>query len=459
MDKTSITFLGAAGTVTGSKTLVQHGDTRLLVDCGLFQGLKDLRLLNWSALPVRPKDIDAALLTHAHIDHSGYIPLLVKNGFSGTIHATQGTCELCEILLPDSGFLHERDADLANRYKFSKHTPALPLYTEEDARKSLGQFRPWKMRTYENILPNIKIGFRPAGHILGAASALVEITDEKNSKKKILFSGDIGRFDDPVMVDPYPGGRVDVLVVESTYGGRSHDETSAEKIMTEAINTTSKRGGSIIIPSFAVGRAQLLMYYLMKLKDEKKIPDIPVFLDSPMAIDASELFRRNSELHHLSEGEAKRVCAVAKYVHSAEESKALNTNRMPKIIISASGMATGGRILHHLKHYIDDERNTIMFAGYQAEGTRGDKILAGAKSVKIHGRNVPVRARVLNLDMLSAHGDENEIIRWLKTFDSPPKITFINHGEESASSAMAARIKNDLGWKCHIPKYMEKISV
>ena len=225
MNKTSITFLGAAGTVTGSKTLIEHAGSRVLVDCGLFQGLKSLRLLNWAALPIRPTDVDAVVLTHAHIDHSGYIPLLVKNGFSGTIHATHGTCDLCEILLPDSGFLHERDADIANRYKFSKHAPALPLYTENDARKSLERFRSWKMHTYENILPNIKIGFRPAGHILGAANALVEITDEKAPGKKILFSGDLGRYDDPVMVEPHPGGKIDVLVVESTYGGRNHDGT------------------------------------------------------------------------------------------------------------------------------------------------------------------------------------------------------------------------------------------
>lgn len=459
MDKTSITFLGAAGTVTGSKTLLRHDDTLILVDCGLFQGLKDLRLLNWAALPVNPHEIDAVVLTHAHIDHSGYIPLLVKNGFSGSIHATAGTSDLCEILLPDSGFLHERDADFANRYKFSKHAPALPLYTENDARESLKRFRPWKMHTYKNITPKIKIGFRPAGHILGAASALIEIATDKNSTKKILFSGDLGRYDDPVMVNPHPGGDVDVLIVESTYGGRSHNGASPEDTIAEVVNTTSARGGTIIIPSFAVGRAQLLMYYLLKLKDENKIPNIPVFLDSPMAIDASELFHHNNDLHHLSAAEAGRTCAVAKYVHSAEESKELNANRMPKIIISASGMATGGRILHHLKHCAGDERNTIMFAGYQAPGTRGAAMLAGAKSVKIHGSDIAVRTRVLNLDMLSAHADENDIIKWLKTFTRSPKITFINHGEETSSNALATRIKNDLGWKCHIPKYLEKISL
>jgi len=449
-----LTFLGGVGTVTGSKYLIETTAKRVLVDCGLFQGYKQLRLQNWAPLPVDPSTIDAVILTHAHIDHSGYLPLLVRNGFSGPVYCTEATRDLCTILLPDSGFLQEKDAESANRYGYSKHRPAKPLYTQKDAREALKHFKPIDFNTDLTVVNGLTIRFRPAGHILGAA--IVQVTD---GATKITFSGDLGRTDDPIMVDPTAIAETDYLIVESTYGDRLHGNGSPMEEIAELVKQTASRGGTLLIPSFAVGRAQLILYYLNVLKTEKRIPDLPVFLDSPMAINASEIFCRHSQYQRLSAEQCRDTCNVARYTRSVDESKALVENLVPKIIISASGMATGGRILHHLKRYAPDHRNSILFVGYQAGGTRGATMIAGADSVKIHGGYVPISATVAHLDMLSAHADADEILHWLGNFKHPPRKTFITHGEAKASDALRIRIKEQLGWDCQIPQYRDEVTL
>ena len=447
-----LTFLGGVGTVTGSKYLLETETHKILIDCGLFQGYKQLRLRNWAPFPVVPATIDAVVLTHAHIDHSGYLPLLVRNGFKGPVYCTNATRDLCNILLPDSGFLQEKDADNANRKGYSKHRPAKALYTKKDAENALKQLKPKDFNTDLTLADDLTIRFLPAGHILGAA--MVEITA---GSKKIVFSGDLGRRNDPIMVDPVAIAKTDYLVVESTYGDRLHGADDAQERIAAAVISTASRGGTLLIPSFAVGRAQLILYHLNILKEQNRIPDLPVFLDSPMAINASEMFCRHARYQRLNTEQCRDTCAVARYTRSVEDSKALAGILVPKIIISASGMATGGRILHHLKQYAPDHRNTILFAGYQAGGTRGSTIVAGAKSVKIHGRHIEIKAHVEHLDMLSAHADQNGIMQWLKKFESPPKKTFITHGEAASSDALRIRIQEELKWDCQIPDYREDI--
>ena len=450
----SLTFLGGAGTVTGSKYLLENDGRRILVDCGLFQGFKQLRERNWARLPVDPGTIDAVLLTHAHLDHSGYLPLLVRNGFEGPIIGTGATIELCELLLPDSGHLMEEDAKFANRYGFSKHRPALPLYTQADARRALAFFRRTQFHENVEVLPGCTATYRVAGHILGAAT--IEVNWDG---LKIVFSGDLGRYGDPVMLEPEPVADADFLLVESTYGDRLHDDRSPEEALEEIINRTARRGGTVVIPAFAVGRAQSLLFHLLILKRSKRIPDLPVFLDSPMAIDASEIFCVNAEGRKLSDRECRQSCAIATYVREAEESKKLNTNRLPKIIISASGMATGGRILHHLKNYLPDRRSTVVLAGYQAGGTRGAALRDGATEVKIHGQYIPVRAEVVSLDMFSAHADRDELLRWLGGFETAPRRTFIIHGEPAGSDALRHSVKERLGWDVRVPEHQERIEL
>lgn len=449
-----LTFLGGVGTVTGSKYLLQTNRSRVLVDCGLFQGFKHLRMRNWSALPVLAASIDAVVLTHAHLDHSGYLPLLVKNGFRGRIYATEATYELCKILLPDSGFLQEKDAEFANRHRFSKHDPALPLYTREDAEESLERFSPVRFDDPVPLPGGLGACFHPAGHILGAA-----IVELGAAEQKIVFSGDLGRTKSATMVDPAIIGHADFLVVESTYGNRLHDPRDPEDALAEVINRTASRGGTVIIPSFAVGRAQTLLYHIERLKRGDRIPAIPVFLDSPMAIDASEIFCQYQSVHRLSEQACRRACAVARYVREVEESKSLDADPMPKLIIAASGMATGGRVLHHLKRYAPDARSAILFTGFQAGGTRGASMTAGADKIKIHGEYIPVRAEVSNLHMLSAHADADEIMSWLRHFERPPKSTFITHGEPDASDALRHRIEEELGWACAVPDYRDEVAL
>ena len=445
-----LTFLGAVGTVTGSKYLLNTGDRRILIDCGLFQGFKQLRRRNWAPLPVDLKSIDAVLLTHAHVDHSGYLPALVRDGYSGPIYATPPTCELCDVLLHDSGHLMEREAEQANRYGYSKHKPAVPLYTEEDAELALEQFRAQEFEEDLRLGDDLRARFLPAGHILGAS--MIEVF---TPNAKILFSGDLGRPGSATMVDPTPVKQADFLVVESTYGNRLHDKADAEERIAEIVNKVAQRGGTVLIPSFAVGRSQMLLYHISRLKKEGRIPDLPVYLDSPMAIDASELFWKYRKDHRLTEEESRETCQVATYVRSPEESKRLDENIVPKIIVSASGMATGGRILHHLKRYLPDRRNFVLFAGFQAGGTRGRALVTGAQKVKIHGSYHAVRADVDNLDMLSAHADADEILGWLKNFETPPRMTFITHGEPEASDALRLRIEEELGWECTVPEFRD----
>ena len=441
-----ITFLGAVGTVTGSKYLLEGAGKKILLDCGLFQGFKQLRLRNWAPLPVKPSTIDAVVLTHAHLDHSGYLPLLVKNGFKGPIYATDATRDLGEVLLLDSGYLQEHEAEFANRHGFSKHKPAKPLYTKRDAEKAVKQFRVVEYGEMHALGGGLTFRMQHAGHILG--SAIVHFTQGGGS---IVFTGDLGRGGSPIMYDPETVRKADYLVVESTYGDRLHDPADPEDVLAEIISTTAGRGGSVIIPSFAVGRSQTILYHIHRLKKAGRIPDLPVFLDSPMAINASEIFCKRFDDHRLTAEQCRAACNVATYVRMAEDSKALDANHVPMVLISASGMATGGRILHHLKRFAPDPKNTILFAGFQAGGTRGAAMTGGADRVKIHGDYVQIRAQVENLHMLSAHADQNEIMAWLGHFDAPPKLTFITHGEPPASDALRHRIEEELHWTCVVP--------
>ncbi len=450
----NLSFLGGVGTVTGSKYLVERENHRILVDCGLFQGFKALRLKNWAPFPVEPQSIETVILTHAHIDHSGYLPLLVKRGFAGPILCSKATADLCQILLPDAGHLQEKDAEFANRHGFSKHKPALPLYTLADARKALDHLTPVPFEQDRSFVDGGRIRLRHAGHILGAATVQLDWAGTT-----IVFSGDLGRYADPVMLDPVSIERTDYLLVESTYGDRHHDKRDPADALAEIVETTVARGGTVVIPAFAVGRAQSLMFHLQRLKSQGRLSNVPIFLDSPMAEDASEIFCRNIKDHRLPEAECRRSCAVAHYVRSVEESKDLTTNPMPKVIISASGMATGGRVLHHLKRYASDPKNSILFAGFQAGGTRGAAMMAGAKNIKIHGEYVPVRAQVHNLDMLSAHADADEILRWLRGFKAPPRMTFVTHGEPAASDALRHRIEEELGWPCMVPDQGQRVEL
>ena len=450
----SVQFLGGAGTVTGSKFLLEYNGQRVLVDCGLFQGYKQLRLRNWKPLPIAPSDIDAAILTHAHIDHSGYVPVLVKDGFSGQVHCTDGTKALCEILLRDSGYLQEREALAANRGGYSKHKPALPLYDLEQAENAIPQLVPHPFNDWIQVTKDFRARFLIAGHILGAA--IVEI---EAGPKRLIFSGDLGRLDNPVMQAPASIAQADYLFLESTYGNRDHPDTDPEEALADIINRTTKRGGSVIIPSFAVGRAQTLLYYIHRLRNGNKIPDIPVYLDSPMAIDASEIFCKYTDGLRLSAEEARAACGFATFTRSTEASKALDTEYGRKIIISASGMATGGRVLFHLKNYAGDSRNTILFAGYQAGGTRGAHMLEGAQEIKIHGEYHPIRAEVANLHMLSAHADRREIMTWLTGFETPPKETFIIHGEPDASDSLRHLIEERMGWQVTVAEHNEQVTL
>ena len=449
-----LTFLGATGTVTGSKYLISAGSRSVLVDCGLFQGLKQLRLRNWERLPVDPRSIEAVVLTHAHIDHNGYLPLFVKNGFRGKVYCSSATRALCEILLPDSGHLHEEEAEFANRRGFSKHSPALPLYTEDDAKRCLPQLTPLAFDQDVDLGGELVLRLARAGHILGAS--FVEL---KQGGLRVVFSGDLGRPRDPVMLASTVMRQADYLVVESTYGDRRHDPSDPEVKLAEIINRTIERGGVVIVPTFAVGRAQELLYYLHVIKVKRAIPDIPIYLNSPMAVDATRIFHDHPSEHRLSRDQCDAVCRTAVVVNSVEESERLNTAAGPMIILAASGMATGGRVVHHIKALAPDPKNTILFAGFQAAGTRGAAMLSGAESVKIHGEYVPVRAEVQILSNLSAHADYAEILEWLNGFRAPPRQTFITHGEPTAADALRHRIEEQKRWRCRVPDYREQVEL
>lgn len=450
-----IQFLGATGTVTGSKYLLKTDRARILVDCGLFQGYKELRLRNWAELPVVPAEIDAVLLTHAHLDHCGYLPLLVRNGFRGKIYCSAATHDLCKIILLDSAHLLEEEARYANRHTYSKHQPALPLYTRHDAERALTQFVAVEFGAHFQPAAGMDALLSPAGHILGAAMITLEA-----DARRICFSGDLGRPKDPLMVAPAAIERADYLVLESTYGNRKHDPADPGVRLGQLIRDTAARGGVTVIPSFAVGRAQSILYLIHLLKQAGELPSaLPVYLNSPMAADATELYRRHRANHRLSAQQCKAMCETAHIVNSVEESIALNQRRKPMVIIAASGMATGGRVLHHLQAFAPDPRNTVLFAGFQAGGTRGAKMVAGADSIKIHGEYVPVRARVEQIDNLSAHADADEILDWLSHFAAPPRMTFITHGEPEAADALRLRIGEKLGWQCRVPSYLDWVEL
>jgi metallo-beta-lactamase family protein len=480
----SITFLGAAQTVTGSKHLFDTGSAKVLVDAGLFQGLKELRLRNWQGLPVPAREIDAIVLTHAHLDHCGYLPRLVSEGFRGRVFCTPGTKDLCGIVLPDSGRIQEEDADQANRHGYSKHTPALPLYTENDAMHALTLLQPVGYERPVPVADGVEVEFINAGHLLGSSYARV-----LSGGKTILFGGDLGRFGRPVLPDPTYVEHADYLLVESTYGNRVHTDDNDGEKLAAVIRDTAGRRGRVVIPAFAVGRVEELLWWIKKLEDEKRIPVLPVFVDSPMASAALARYTERAneldpDLHpedkdevaphgpaaHESR-EARRsqsqrerdlcVFCTQKFraVSSTQESKDLTASKIPSIIISSSGMATGGRVLHHLKACLPDPKNTVLLVGFQAEGTRGRRLLNGEKTIRIHGIDVPVHAQVDSIDSMSAHADSNEILRWLRGFKAPPARTFIVHGEPTAMQALHATITSELRWDAYAPQWKERVEL
>jgi metallo-beta-lactamase family protein len=441
-----LSFLGAAGTVTGSKYLIEHGGRRLLVDCGLFQGWKALRELNWERMPFQPRELDAVVLTHAHLDHSGALPLLVRQGFRGPVLATPATVDLCQLLLPDSAHIQEEDALYANRHHTTRHLPAQPLYTMEDAHRALSHFQPLPLQRRTEVMPGVTAVFRRAGHILGAASVSLEVDG-----RTLLFSGDLGRSNDPILREPAPPMHADWIVVESTYGDRQHGAEDAMAALGAVIRRTAARGGTVVVPAFAVGRAQTLLLMIHRLKQFGAIPELPVFLDSPMAIDTTALYARYPQEHRLSPEECAGMCEVAKMVHTPEESRALAAARFPAVVVSASGMATGGRVLHHLAARLPNARNTVVLAGYQAGGTRGARLQAGEPTLRIHGQDVPVRAEVVSLGGLSAHADAEQLLQWLRFTPQPPRRVFITHGEPGPADALRQRIERELHWPATVP--------
>jgi metallo-beta-lactamase family protein len=448
-----LTFLGGAGTVTGSKYLLERDGVRILVDCGLFQGLKVHRLKNWAQLPVAPASLSAVVLTHAHIDHSGALPLLARGGYRGPIYCTDATRDLCGILLPDAAHLQEKDADFANRHGFSKHKPALPLYTQADAANALGLLKAVKFGETLDLPGGARVRFRRAGHILGAA-----MVDVQWGGTRVQFSGDLGRTDDPMMFDPEPPSDADYLIVESTYGDRLHPAADAGEALGTVIDRVAKRGGTVIVPAFAVGRAQLVLYYLHRLRETGRLSKkLPIYVDSPMATDATTIFRAHPDDHRLAPAACAEIFRIAHYVQDGEESRALTADPSPKIIISASGMATGGRVLHHLKRYAPDARSAIVFTGFQSEGTRGAAMVRGIEMTKIHGDYYPVRAEIANLDMLSAHADQRGLMEWLKRAPRAPKQVFVTHGEPLASDTLRRKIVEELGWAATVPEMRDSV--
>ncbi|HED03330.1 MAG TPA: MBL fold metallo-hydrolase [Candidatus Fraserbacteria bacterium] len=456
----SLQFLGAAGTVTGSKYLLKHADKTYLIDCGLFQGLHKLKERNWEPSPIDVNGLEAVILTHAHIDHTGYLPRLVQGGYHGPVYASEATCALLELLLPDSGYLQEEQASYANKKGYSRHKPALPLYTYQQALRSLQSLRPVKLDESLAVDEHLTVTMRAAGHILGSAILECELED-----LKLVFSGDLGRYDQEVMCSPTAVHQADVLLVESTYGNRAHSREPLEAQLAQVAGDTLERGGVLLIPSFAVGRTQQLLYLLRKLQDQKRIPDLPIYVDSPMASDATAIYCRfgaelNLKVDLLMDEEACPLrCRETHFTRTVQQSKWLNEAPGPMIIISASGMCTGGRIVHHLKHRLPDPKNTVLFVGYQAQGTRGRLLSEGAQQIKIHGMPVPVRAKIASIAGLSAHGDYHELLRWLSGFERAPRQSFIVHGEPQAAEAFQERIHEQLGWKAHRPSYLETVTL
>ena len=449
-----ITFLGAVEEVTGSKYFIEHEDTKILVDCGLFQGDSELRQRNWDKFPIEPSSIDAVILTHAHIDHSGYIPLLVKNGFKNKIYCSDATFELCSILLVDSGMLQEEDTGHANKHGYSSHDPALPLYTKSDAEHSLKYFQVVDYDTVLTIGKSLKVTLIRSGHILG--SSFIIISD---GEKTITFSGDLGRPDDLIMKSPTHLKKTDFLVIESTYGNKLHGKDDPIKAIGEVVNKTIAQGGVLIIPAFAVGRTQTILYCLYQLKQTKIIPDIPIFLDSPMAISVTHLLCKFKDELKLSSQLCTDICGIARYTRTREESMEIDQVKGSSIIIAASGMATGGRVLHHFRHFISDSKNTILFVGFQAKGTTGRALVDGAKEIKIHGKMYPVNAEIKTIETLSAHADYNEILDWIGYFESGPKKVFITHGEIESAQSLKKKIEERFDCSVVIPTYLESFEL
>ena len=455
-----LTFLGAARTVTGSKYLVQHGDSRVLVDCGLFQGLKELRLRNWQSFPVPPSSISAVVLTHAHLDHVGYLPRLVAQGFKGRVFCTAGTMDLSRLVLPDSARIQEEDARQANRHHYSKHSPALPLYTEVEAQRALTRLQPMGYEREIEVAPQVSAKFIPAGHLLGSAFVVMRLQNGPT----ILFGGDLGRYGRPVLPDPFPAVRADVVLVESTYGDRDHQQDDNGTQLAEVIQDTANRGGKLIVPAFAIGRVEELLYWVRRLEQEHRIPVMPVFVDSPMATEALRHYTaRVAELDPDMKPSRSEVStfATARFqtIASPQQSKELTASRRSAIVISSSGMATGGRVLHHMVAALPEPKNTILFVGYQAAGTRGRLLVDGGREVKIHGQLVAVNARIARNDSMSAHADRNEIVRWLETLPAAPGRLCLVHGEPGPMDALKARIADRFGWQAMTPAHGETVSL
>jgi len=457
-------FHGAARTVTGSRYRLDADGMRTVIDAGLFQGYKKLRKLNWRNVPFDADSVDQVILTHAHIDHIGLLPRMVKNGFSGNVYTTKASTELARLLLLDSARIHEEDAAYANRKGFSRHKPALPLYTTEDAQQAIDQLRPIEFGEWLRLSDSFQIRWQPAGHILGAAS--VE-ADYNNSDKscRVLFSGDVGRYDMPLHIDPKPRPDCDVLICESTYGNRDHDRSlSVEEQLCDAISDTLKRKGTVLIPAFAVGRSQQLTLILRRLMKTGKLPQVPLHLDSPMAVDATRIYGNHMNEHHLdndvfSDGRKKLFPDMVTLHKTRDESVALNDLRGPRIIISASGMLSGGRVLHHLRRLVRKSKNTIIMAGYQAPGSRGRDLLEGKPSIKIHGKEIKVRAEIRSLSGLSAHADRSELFKWLQSNDKAPEQVYLTHGEPESAFAFAKQINKELGWNVEVPSLDYKVDL
>lgn len=447
-----LSFYGAAQTVTGSKYLLAIGTKTILVDCGMFQGLKKLRERNWEDPPFDVTTIDAVVLTHAHIDHSGYLPVLMKRGYQGPVYCTEATRDLCAILLPDSGHLQEEEARYLTKHKFARHDPALPLYTREEAEQCVTMLDPVPFEKDIDLGDGVRLRYTPAGHILGSAW----VSFMKNGYR-VVFSGDVGRPVDPIMNAPVPIEHADILVCESTYGDRRHPDEDPRDELATVVSRTVRRGGTLVIPAFAVGRTQALLHLIADLKRSHSIPEVPVYLNSPLGIDATDIFRRHAGEHRLSEKECADMFRVAEFIRSEEASRALNTTDGPAIILAGSGMATGGRVVHHLKTLLPDPRNTVLLAGFQAPGTRGEALENGAEEIKIHGQFVPVRAEIVNLDSMSAHADYSELIDWLGAVKPAPRRVFLTHGEPKAAGALRRRFDRAFGWDAEIPEYKETV--
>jgi metallo-beta-lactamase family protein len=465
----TLTCLGAARTVTGSKHVLDVNGHRLLVDCGLFQGLKELRERNWQALPVTAASIETVVLTHAHLDHCGYLPRLVSQGFTGRVFCTPATAELTKIVLADAAKLQEEDAERANRKKYTRHQPALPLFTTQEAARAMSMLQPVGYDRPMPVVPGVTVEFVNAGHLLGSAYARLRI---ESTGQTLLFGGDLGRFGRPVLPDPTLIDHADVLLVESTYGDRAHEADDNGARIADIVTRTAKRGGKVILPAFALGRVEEILFWIRDLETRKQIPELPVYVDSPMAAAVLETYRaRASELDANVTEQApdgwhaahRQMCAFCtarlKVVESIPESRAIQESSQPSIVVSSSGMATGGRVLHHLEHALPDARNTVLFCGFQAEGTRGRQLKDGAKFTRLHGKDIPVAAEIQSIDAMSAHADANEIMRWLRGFTQPPKLTCLVHGEPGAMDTLKARIERELHWNVRTPNHLEKIEL